>query len=60
VFSDGTIESALGSGLSPDSTHVFVSGNPEMVEELQGLLLARGFALHAPARPGTLHIERYW
>jgi len=60
VFSDGTIESALGASLSPDSTHVFVSGNPEMVEVLQGLLLARGFALHAPARPGTLHIERYW
>ena len=60
VISDGTIESVLGVHLSPDSTHVFVSGNPEMVEELQGLLLADGFTLHAPTRPGTLHIERYW
>lgn len=60
VFSDGTIESVLGGHLSPDSTHVFVSGNPEMVEELQRLFLAHGFTLHAPARSGTLHIERYW
>lgn len=60
VFSDGTIESVLGGELSPDSTHVFVSGNPEMVEELQQLLVEQRFTLHAPARPGTLHIERYW
>ncbi len=60
VFSDGAIESALGGPLSRESTHVFVSGNPEMVEDLQRLLLEQGFVLHAPARPGTLHIERYW
>jgi len=60
VFSDGTIEAALGEALSADSTHVFVSGNPEMVEDLQRMLLERGFVLRAPSRPGTLHVERYW
>lgn len=60
VFSDGTIESALGGPLSPDSTHVFVSGNPEMVEDVQQLLIGRGFTLSAPAQRGTLHVERYW
>lgn len=60
VFTDGTIESALGNSLAPESTDVFVSGNPEMVEDLQRLLMEQRFTLHAPARPGTLHIERYW
>jgi len=60
VFIDGTIETALGNPLAPESTDVFVSGNPEMVEELQRLLMEQRFTLHAPARPGTLHIERYW
>lgn len=60
VFRDGTIESALGEELSPDTTHVFVSGNPEMVEDLQRILLERRYTLHSTRSPGTLHIERYW
>ena len=35
VFADGTIEAALGEPLSPTNTHVFISGNPEMVEDIQ-------------------------
>lgn len=60
VFTDGTIENALGTPLSPDTTHVFLSGNPEMVEDLQGGFLERGYTLHSPRSPGTLHVERYW
>lgn len=60
VFSDGTIEAALGETLSPDTTHVFLSGNPEMVEHVQGMLLERSYVLHSTRSPGTLHIERYW
>jgi ferredoxin--NADP+ reductase len=60
VFADGTIDEALGETLSPDKTHVFVSGNPEMVEEIQRDLIAQAYSLHGPRSPGTLHIERYW
>jgi ferredoxin--NADP+ reductase len=60
VFNDGTIEAALGEALSLATTHVFVSGNPEMVEELQRTLLERGYSLHSARLPGTLHVERYW
>ena len=60
VFGDGTIEAALGETLSPDTTHVFVSGNPEMVEDMQCMLLEQGYALHSKRSPGTLHVERYW
>lgn len=60
VFGDGRIESALGEPLSPDTTHVFVSGSPEMVEDLQPMLVERGYSVHGPRAPGTLHVERYW
>lgn len=60
VFGDGTVETALGEPLSPDTTHVFVSGNPEMVEDLQRMLVERGYSVHSPRSPGTLHVERYW
>lgn len=60
IFGDGTIEAMLGSTLSPDTTHVFLSGNPEMVEDMQNLLLQQGYTLHSARVPGTLHVERYW
>ncbi len=60
VLSDGSLESALGEPLSADTAHVFVSGNPEMVEEMQALLLEAGFTPHAKRAPGSLHIEKYW
>ncbi len=60
MLSDGTIEAALGEALSPDTTHVFISGNPEMVEDLQRMLVERGYSVHSPRSPGPLHVERYW
>jgi ferredoxin--NADP+ reductase len=60
AFADGTIDEALGETLSPDETHVFVSGNPEMVEDIQGILIGQGYSVHSVRSPGTLHVERYW
>lgn len=60
VLNDGTIEGALGQALSPDTAHVFVSGNPEMVGDVQALLLERGYTLHSSHSPGALHVEKYW
>lgn len=60
VFSDGAIETALNGPLSPESTDVFLSGNPEMVEDMERLLKPRSFTLHSGRSPGTLHVERYW
>ncbi len=60
VVTDGTLENALGGTLSPKTTHVFLSGNPDMVEDMERVFAGRGFALHSTRSPGTLHIERYW
>lgn len=60
VLADGTLESALGGAFSPKTTHVFVSGNPEMVVDLEHVFNEQGFTLHSTRSPGTLHVERYW
>ncbi len=60
VVADGTLENALGGAFSPKTTHVFISGNPEMVEDMEAEFKDRGFAVHSTRSPGTLHIERYW
>lgn len=60
VLANGALESALGEPLSPATTHVFVAGNPEMVEDTQRMLVDKRFTLHSPREPGALHVERYW
>ena len=60
VIADGTLENALGGAFSPKTTHVFISGNPEMVEDMEAEFKDQGFAVHSTRSPGTLHIERYW
>ncbi|HEX6790011.1 MAG TPA: ferredoxin--NADP reductase [Candidatus Krumholzibacteria bacterium] len=53
-------ESLVGAPLSPDHSHVYLCGNPEMIEELEGVLTLRGFRKHTRAHPGNLHLEKYW
>ncbi len=60
VFADGTVEGTLRETLSPESTHVFLSGNPERVEHMQRLFLQLGYSLHSARTAGSLHVERYW
>jgi len=49
-----------GFDLDPATCHVFVSGNPVMIEELESSLRALGFRKHTRAHPGNLHLEKYW
>lgn len=46
--------------LRPERCHVFLCGNPSMIEEVRALLVARGFTPGSPRRGGNLHTERYW
>lgn len=46
--------------LSPETAHVYLAGNPEMIEALEADLTKRGFHKHTPRHPGNLHLEKYW
>jgi ferredoxin--NADP+ reductase len=50
----------FGFPLEPESTHVFLCGNPGMILETQELLVERGFTLEAKGVEGDLHVEKYW
>ncbi|MAT14069.1 MAG: hypothetical protein CMJ46_02220 [Planctomyces sp.] len=45
---------------SPDNTHVFLCGNPAMIETMQQVLADEGYSEHTPKQPGQIHIEKYW
>jgi len=56
----GRYQSLVGAPLSPDTSHVYLAGNPEMIEDLEAVLKARGFRKHTRGHPGHLHLEKYW
>jgi len=50
-----------GVELSPETCHVFLCGNPAMIDQVEENLLGRGFVVQDRKHPeGSLHFERYW
>lgn len=49
-----------GFELVPSQCHVYICGNPAMIEDVEAMVVARGFKKHTPGHPGTLHMEKYW
>ena len=52
--------SLTGADLAPEQCHVYLCGNPEMIEAQEAALTGRGFHKHTPRHPGNLHLEKYW
>lgn len=44
----------------PDNTHIFLCGNPGMIDETVQILATAGFSEHTKKNPGQVHVERYW
>lgn len=53
-------EQHFGFPLSPQACHVFLCGNPAMIEEVTTLLTRQGFVESTRKQPGNLHVEKYW
>lgn len=54
-------EKHVGYPLSPDDAHIFLCGNPAMINQCEVELMERGFSVKEPKNPeGTIHFERYW
>ena len=75
LLRDGDFEQQLGVKLSPETSHIFLCGNPAMIglpEDKDGeqlfpetvgvveLLAQQGFTLDLRTAPGNIHYEEYW
>lgn len=60
LWKDGLIEEAAGVKLSPENTHIFLCGNPAMIDTMVEVLDADGYKEHKKKEPGQVHLERYW
>lgn len=60
----GYVQSFITEGTVPldaAKDHVFVCGNPGMIEELETSLVGeKGYSVHSRRNPGNLHLEKYW
>jgi ferredoxin--NADP+ reductase len=60
LWTSGALARAWGRHPTPSDTHVFLCGNPKMIDDTAQLLASEGFTEHSPTRPGQVHVERYW
>ncbi len=60
VWARNPIEKVWGFAPTPSDTHIFVCGNPEMIETMVEILTVGGFREHTRRSPGQIHVERYW
>lgn len=62
ILSDEANFEKLTGGVTydPQQLHLFLCGNPEMIEQVQEMFEARGFVTQTKKTPGNIHFERYW
>ncbi len=56
----GLVEKAWGFKPTPENTHVFLCGSPDMVEDAVSILGAEGYKEHKKKDPGQVYVERWW
>jgi len=60
MFSDDRIEQMTGVPLDPEQTHLFLCGNPAMIDDIEKMMAERGYVTATKKQQGQLHFERYW
>jgi len=60
AIGDGRLEAAAGMRLVPETSHVMLCGNPDMLKDVQAVLAARGMKKHRRRAPGHITVESFW
>jgi len=60
IMLSGALEEDAGLALSPETCHVFLCGNPGMIEAAKKGLVDRGFTPDHRGSIGNVHAEEYW
>jgi ferredoxin--NADP+ reductase len=60
VWKSGQLERLWGVSPVPSNTHLFLCGNPNMIDGMAALLQQDGYRLHKKNEPGQIHMETYW
>ena len=60
AIADGRLEKSAGLALDPATSHVMLCGNPQMLKDVQAVLIARGMRKHRRRTPGHITVESFW
>ena len=60
LLRDDDFGQKLGVELSPETSHVFLCGNPAMIDDMVAILAEDGFREHSRKQTGEIFVERYW
>lgn len=60
IWGEGALDDLWGFHPTPANTHVFLCGNPRMIDDMVNILEREGFAEHTEKSPGQIHVERYF
>ena len=60
AIADGRLEKAAGIALKPETSHVMLCGNPQMLKDVAAVLAARGMRKHRRRLPGHITVESFW
>ncbi|MFZ4457220.1 MAG: ferredoxin--NADP reductase [Bacteroidales bacterium] len=59
IWEEGVVEKEWGFKPTPENTHIFLCGNPNMVNGMVECLSKEGFVEHSRRTPGTIHVEKF-
>ncbi|VAX22425.1 Ferredoxin--NADP(+) reductase [hydrothermal vent metagenome] len=59
VWKSGVVEKVWGFAPTPENSHIFLCGNPAMVEAALSLVEGAGFREHKKKEPGEVHLEKW-
>ncbi|KVW94221.1 ferredoxin--NADP reductase [Thiobacillus denitrificans] len=60
AIENGQLETRAGIKFSAAQSQIMLCGNPQMVDEIQQLLIERGLKKHRRREPGNISVESYW
>lgn len=60
AIADGRLEAAAGLKLAPETSHVMLCGNPQMLKDVAAVLAQRGLRKHRRRTPGHITVESFW
>ena len=60
LITDGQLEDAAGLTISPDTTHIMLCGNQNMIADARSVLAEKGLNKHLRRKPGHITTEQYF
>ncbi len=59
IWKDTVLEDKLGFRPTAEDTHIFLCGNPIMIDGMKEILDTEGFTVHTKRQEGQIHIEEF-